>query len=99
MYLKEQFVILQALFKNGLKLTKKKLILTAYVWEVDPCSTLPTADENAVTESVVTSVCCCSENAVTESVVTSVCCCSENAVTESDVTTVSSSLSSSSYEE
>ena len=25
--------------------------LTAYVWEAAPCSTLPTADENAVTES------------------------------------------------
>ena len=30
--------------------------LTAYVWEAAPCSTLPTADENAVTESTVTTV-------------------------------------------
>ena len=31
-------------------------VLTAYVWEAAPCSTLPTADENAVTESAVTTV-------------------------------------------
>ena len=30
--------------------------LTAYVWEAAPCSILPTADENAVTESTVTTV-------------------------------------------
>ena len=30
--------------------------LTAYVWEAAPCSTLPTADENAVTESTATTV-------------------------------------------
>ena len=30
--------------------------LTAYVWEAALCSTLPTADENAVTESIVTIV-------------------------------------------
>ena len=41
------------LFKNWLK---NIFVLTAYVWEAAPCSTLPTADENAVTESVVTTV-------------------------------------------
>ena len=30
--------------------------LTVYVWEAAPCSTLPTADDNAVTESAVTTV-------------------------------------------
>ena len=33
-----------------------KFYLAAYVWEAAPCSTLPTADENAVTESAVTSL-------------------------------------------
>ena len=47
------FVILQALFKNWLK---HNFVLTAYVWEAAPCSILPTADENAVTESAVTTV-------------------------------------------
>ena len=41
------------LFKNWLK---HIFVLTAYVWEAAPCSTLPTADENAVTESAVTTV-------------------------------------------
>ena len=30
---------------------------TTYVWEAGPCSTLPTAGENAVTESAVTIRC------------------------------------------
>ena len=33
---------------------KHIFVLTAYVWEAAPCSALPTADENAVTESTVT---------------------------------------------
>ena len=41
------------LFKNWLK---HIFVLTAYVWEAAPCSSLPTADENAVTESAVTTV-------------------------------------------
>ena len=41
------------LFKNWLK---HIFVLTAYVWEAAPCSTLPTADENAMTESAVTTV-------------------------------------------
>ena len=41
------------LIKNWLK---HVFDLTAYVWEAAPCSTLPTADENAVTESAVTTV-------------------------------------------
>jgi len=48
-----QFVILQALFKNWLK---HIFVLTGYVWEAASCSTLPTEDENAVTESAVTTV-------------------------------------------
>ena len=47
------FVILQALFKNWLK---HNFVLSAYVWVAAPCSILPTADENAVTESAVTTV-------------------------------------------
>ena len=46
--------ILQSLFqifKNWLKCISA---LTAYVWGAAPCSALPTADENAVTESAVT---------------------------------------------
>ena len=39
------------LFKNWLK---HIFVLTAYVWETAPCSALPSADENAVTESTVT---------------------------------------------
>ena len=48
--------ILQSLFqifKNWLKCISA---LTAYVWGAAPCSALPTADENAVTESAVTTV-------------------------------------------
>ena len=41
------------LFKNWLK---HIFVLTAYVWEAAPCSTLPSADENAMTESAVTTV-------------------------------------------
>ena len=41
------------LFKNWLKV-KHIFVLTAYVGEAAPCSTLPTADENAVTESAAT---------------------------------------------
>ena len=37
--------------KNWLK---HIFVLTAYVWKAAPCSALPTADENAVTESAVT---------------------------------------------
>ena len=40
-------------FKNWLKHISA---LTAYVWGAAPCSSLPTADENAVTESTVTTV-------------------------------------------
>ena len=40
-------------FKNWLK---RISALTAYVWGAAPCSTLPTADENAVTKSTVTAV-------------------------------------------
>ena len=36
------------IFKNQLKCISA---LTAYVWGATPCSALPTADENAVTES------------------------------------------------
>ena len=49
--------ILQSLFeifKNWLKRISQAL--TAYVRGAAPCSTLPTADENAVTESAVTTV-------------------------------------------
>ena len=59
MVLQSQFQI----FKNGLKRLSAQ---TAYVWGAAPCSTLPTADENAVTESAA------DENAVTESTVTTV---------------------------
>ena len=48
-----RFVILQAVFKNWLK---HIFVLTAFVWEAALCSTLPTADENAVTESAVTTL-------------------------------------------
>ena len=41
------------LFKNWLK---HIFVLTACMWEAAPCRTLPTADENAVTESAVTTV-------------------------------------------
>jgi len=41
------------LFKNWLK---HIFVLTTYVWEAAPCSSLPTADENALTESAVTTV-------------------------------------------
>ena len=44
-------------FKNWLKSkSKTHFVLTAYVWEAAPCSTMPTADENAVTESAVTTL-------------------------------------------
>ena len=50
-------MVLQSLFQifkmNWLKCISA---LTAYVWGAAPCSTLPTADENAVTESTVTTV-------------------------------------------
>ena len=49
--------ILQSLFqidKNWLNRISQAL--TAYVWGAAPCSSLPTADENAVTESAVTTV-------------------------------------------
>ncbi len=39
--------------KNWLKV-KHIFVLIAYVWEAAPCSTLPAADENTVTESAVT---------------------------------------------
>ena len=38
------------------KLAKNIFALAAYAWEAAPCSTLPTADENAVTESAVTTL-------------------------------------------
>ena len=43
----------ELVFKNWLK---RISTLTAYVWGTAPCSTLPSADENAVTESTVTTV-------------------------------------------
>ena len=48
--------ILQSLFQIFKNWLKRISALTAYVWGAAPCSTLPTADENAVTESAVTTV-------------------------------------------
>ena len=41
------------MFKNWLK---HIFVVTAYVWEAALCSTLPIADENAATDSSVTTV-------------------------------------------
>ena len=51
--------ILQSLFqvfKNWLKHISALTAYVMYVWGAAPCSALPTADENAVTESAVTTV-------------------------------------------
>ena len=48
--------ILQSLFQIFKNWLKRISALTAYVWGAAPCSSLPTADENAVTESAVTTV-------------------------------------------
>ena len=48
--------ILQSLFQVFKNWLKRVSALTAYVWGPAPCSALPTADENAVTESAVTTV-------------------------------------------
>ena len=48
--------ILQSLFQIFKNCLKRISALTANVWGATPCSALPTADENAVTESAVTTV-------------------------------------------
>ena len=48
--------ILQSLFQIFKNWLKHISAMTANVWGGAPCSTLPTADENAVTESTVTTV-------------------------------------------
>ena len=48
--------ILQSLFQIFKNWLKHISAMTAYVWGGAPCSTLPTADVNAVTESAVTTV-------------------------------------------
>ena len=48
--------ILQSLFQIFKYWLKRISALTAYVWRAALCSSLPTADENAVTESAVTTV-------------------------------------------
>ena len=49
-------MVLHSLFQVFKNWLKRISALTAYVWGAGPCSTLPTADENAVTESTVTTV-------------------------------------------
>ena len=48
--------ILQSLFQIFKNWLKRISALTAYVWGAAPCSALPTADQNAVTETAVTTV-------------------------------------------
>ena len=49
-------VVLQSLFQILKNWLKRFSALTAYVWGAASCSTLSTADKNAVTESAVTTV-------------------------------------------
>ena len=49
-------MVLQSLFQVFKNWLKRISALTTYVWGAASCSTLPTADENAVTESTVTTV-------------------------------------------
>ena len=49
-------MVLQSLFRIFKNWLKHISALTAYVWGAAPCSSLPTADENAVTEFAVTTV-------------------------------------------
>ena len=49
-------VVLQSLFQIFKNWLKRISVLTAYVWGAAPCCALPSADENAVTESAVITV-------------------------------------------
>ena len=49
-------MVLQSLFQIFKNWLKRISVLTAYVWGAAPCCALPSADENAVTESAVITV-------------------------------------------